>query len=249
MRFPNIVGVMVVGLSLLTTACGADTAGAAPKAAAADAKASIAERLGVKVEDIQPSPIPGLYQVVSGTDVGYVSEDGRFYVDGDIFDMDTRANLTDRSRRAGRLAVMAGVRDEDTIVFAPAEVKHTITVFTATDCGYCRKLHAEMAELNRLGVKVRYLMYPLGGPGTKSWQQAQMVWCSADRNDALTRAKLGQQISAKPCKNPIQEQYELGQQAGVGGTPAIVTEQGDLIGGYMPAARLVERLKALAAQG
>lgn len=250
MRLTSLAMAAVIGLTLLSTsACGADTGKAAAGPDEATVKAAVAERLGIKVEDIQPSPVPGLFQVVSGTEVGYVSEDGRFYVDGDIFDMETRVNLTDRSRRAGRLAVLAGVREEDAIVFGPQDVKYTVTVFTAVDCGYCRRLHSEMAELNRLGVKVRYLMYPLGGPGTNSWQQAQAVWCSADRKDALTRAKLGEKITAKPCADPVAAQYELGREAGVNATPAIVTEGGDLIAGYMPAQRLVERLKMLAAQG
>lgn len=249
MRLTSLAATLAVGLSLATTsACGADAAkgGARPEA---EVKADIAKRLQIKPEDISPSPVPGLWEVASGTDVGYVSADGRYYVDGDIFDMDSRVNLTDQRRKGARAALMRGVKDSEAIVFAPKDVKYTINVFTDVDCTYCRKLHAEIDELNRLGVKVRYLMYPRNGPGTPAWKTAEAVWCSADRNDALTRAKRGERVAAAECKDPVADQYRLGQEAGINATPAIITEQGDLIAGYMPAPRMVERLKALAGQG
>ncbi len=249
MRLTSLAATVAVGLSLATTsACGADASKAQP-GAEADVKAKIAERLDVKPEDIRPAPIPGLWEVSSGTEVGYVSQDGRYYLDGDVFDMDSRVNLTDQRRKGARAAVLKDVKDSDTIVFAPKDVKYTVNVFTDVDCTYCRKLHAEIGELNRLGVKVRYLMYPRNGPGTAAWKQAAAVWCSADRNDALTRAKRGEQISAPTCRDTVADQYRLGREAGINATPAIITEQGDIIAGYMPAPRMVERLKVLAGQG
>lgn len=211
-----------------------------------DVRAKIAERLDVKPEDIRPSPVPGLFEVVSGSDVGYVSADGRFYVDGDVFDMETRANLTEERRKVGRAALLKGVRDEDTIVFAPKGYKYTVNVFTDVDCGYCRKLHAEITELNRLGIKVRYLMYPRNGPGSEAWTKAEAVWCSANRNDALTRAKRGEVVTAKACDAPVARQFELGRELGIRGTPGIITDRGDYVAGYMPAQRLAEHLKSLA---
>jgi len=217
--------------------------------AGADARAAIAERLDVKVEDIRPSPVPGLYEVASGTEVGYVSSDGRFYIDGDVFDMQSRANLTEERRVGARAELIKSVRDDQAIVFAPKGSVYTITVFTDIDCGYCRKLHSEMAELNKLGVKVRYLMYPRTGPGTESWKKAESVWCSADRNDALTRAKRGEAVQPRSCENPVAAQFELARKLGIRGTPGIITEQGQYITGYLPAPRMVEHLKMLAGQG
>ena len=109
-------------------------------------------------------------------------------------------------------------------------------MFTDVDCQYCRKLHSDMAELNKLGVRVRYMFYPRTGPNTESWRKAEVVWCSADRNDALTRAKAGAQLDMnKTCgPTPVAREYALGQSIGVRGTPAIVTESGDFISGYMP---------------
>ena len=212
-------------------------------------RARLAEQLEVAPDEIRPSPVPGLYEVASGADVGYVSVDGRFYIDGDLFDMATRSNLTDQRRVTARAALLKAVPDDQTVVFAPKGYKYTVDVFTDIDCGYCRKLHAEINELNRLGVRVRYLMFPRTGPGGDSWRKAEAVWCSADRRDALTRAKRGEAVTAKACANPVEKQYELGKQLGLRGTPGIITEQGQYIPGYLPAQQLVERLKALEATG
>jgi len=229
MRFLSLAATAVFGAALVAAAA------TGAEAAKADTRARIAERLDVKPEDVKPSPVPGLYEVVSGTEIGYVSEDGRFYIDGDVYDMESRANLTESKRTASRASLLKSVRDQDTIVFAPGAYKYTIDVFTDVDCTYCRKLHTDMPELNRLGVRVRYFMFPRGGPGSPSWKKAEAVMCSADRNDALTRAK--------------RRQYELGRDLGIRGTPGIFTEGGDYIYGYMPPARLVEQLKALANKG
>lgn len=208
-----------------------------------DVRAEIARRLEINVEDIRPSPIDGLYEVRSGAEVGYVSTDGRFYVDGDVFDMQSRANLTEASRQQGRVALLAQVNDRDAIIFSPAgAAKYTLTVFTDVDCTYCRRLHQEMGELNRLGIRVRYLMYPRGGVGTEAWSKAEAVWCSADRKDALTRAKRGETIKAGRCETPVAAQYALGQQLGIRGTPGIFTDQGDYLAGYLPAAQLAAYL-------
>jgi len=221
----------------------------AETAPSGDTIAGIAERLGIAAEDIRPSPVPGLYEVASGTEIGYVSTDGRFYIDGDVFDMKTRSNLTESRRKGAREEMVQSIRDDQTIVFSPKGYLYTINVFTDIDCGYCRKLHAEIGELNRLGVRVRYLMYPRSGPGGEAWQKAVSVWCSADRNDSLTRAKRGEAVQARTCDNPVADQFELGQKLGIRGTPGIITESGDYIAGYMPAPRLVEHLKSLAAGG
>jgi thiol:disulfide interchange protein DsbC len=215
------------------------------EAPAADVRAEIARKLEVDVENVRPSPVPGLYEVSHGMEVGYVSTDGRFYIDGDVFDISSRVNLTESRRTGARAALVKGVRDDQTIVFAPKGYKYTVNVFTDIDCGYCRTLHAEIAELNRLGVRVRYLFYPRSGPGSPSWAKAEAVWCSADRNDALTRAKRGEEIVTGKCDTQVAQQYQLGQELGIRGTPGIVTERGEYIPGYLPAPRLVERLRQL----
>jgi thiol:disulfide interchange protein DsbC len=217
--------------------------------AATDPRAALVKLLpaGTKLDDLKPAPIPGIYEFTQGADVSYITSDGKFYLDGNIYDMASRANLTESVRARARMALLGSVPESEMLVFSPKNPLYTITVFTDVDCQFCRKLHGDMAELNRLGVRVRYLFFPRTGPNTESWRKAEVVWCSTDRNEALTRAKAGAQLDMnKTCgPTPVAREYALGQSMGVRGTPAIVTESGDFINGYMPPRELLQAIKQL----
>lgn len=129
------------------------------------------------------------------------------------------------------------------VIFAPAKYDHTVTVFTDTECGYCRKLHREIADYGAQGIRVRYVFFPRAGVGSGSYKEAVSVWCSDDRQRAMTEAKSGKKLAAKSCKNPVKKHMEVGELLGISGTPAIVLESGDLVPGYVPAKRLAEMLK------
>jgi thiol:disulfide interchange protein DsbC len=204
---------------------------------------------GSKLEDLRPSPIPGIYEYSQGAEVSYLTADGKYFIDGNVYDMHTRENLTEERRTKARIAMINAVPESQMLIFSPKNPQYTITVFTDVDCQYCRKLHSEMAELNKLGIRVRYMFYPRTGPNTESWRKAEAVWCSEDRNAALTRAKAGGAVdTTKSCgPTPVAREYALGQSIGVQGTPAIVTEGGDYINGYMPPQELVKQLRDLQA--
>jgi thiol:disulfide interchange protein DsbC len=210
-----------------------------------DIRAELASKIpGAKPEELRPSPIAGVYELMRGTDIAYVSTDGKYVITGDLYDMVSNDNLTESRRRAARLKLLQGVPESDMLVFSPRDPKETITVFTDIDCGYCRKLHSEIADYNKLGIRVRYLFYPRSGPDTESWTKAVEVWCSPNRNDALTRAKRGEKLKTKPCaRSPVQRHYELGQEFALSGTPAIVTSTGELLPGFVPPAPLAKHLK------
>jgi len=199
---------------------------------------------GVKPSDVSNSPIPGLYEVTMGGLIAYVSEDGKFLVSGDVYDLASQTNLTAERRSSARAKALAAVREEDMIIFSPPNPKMTVTVFTDVDCGYCRKFHSQIAEYNKAGIRVRYMSYPRTGPGTSSWAKSESVWCAADRKDALTRAKRDEAVKSKSCGDAlIKRQYELADDLGVEGTPAIFTTSGDYVGGYLPPAQLVEAIQ------
>jgi thiol:disulfide interchange protein DsbC len=202
---------------------------------------------GSKLDDLKPSPLPGIYQFVQGAEVSYLTADGKYFLDGNVYDMASRTNLTEVLRSRARAALISAVPESQMVIFSPKNPLYTITVFTDVDCQYCRKLHSEIAEINKLGVRVRYMFYPRTGPNTESWRKAEVVWCSADRNEALTRAKAGAQLDMnKTCgPSPVAREYQLGQSIGVRGTPAIVTDGGDFIDGYMPPHELVQAIKQL----
>ena len=219
----------------------------AASAVQADTRADIAKKFpGATANDIQPAPVPGLFELRRGGDIAYVTPDGRYALTGDLYDLGSNKNLTEARRRELRREMLAAVPDSQTLVFSPKDPKYTITVFTDVDCGYCRKLHSQIAEYNRLGVRVRYLFFPRSGPDTESWHKAESVWCSADRNDALTRAKRGETLKAKPCgPTPVAKEHQLGEDIGVQGTPSIVLANGEMLPGYVPPAMLVDHLKSI----
>ena len=198
---------------------------------------------GEKPDSITPSAIPGLFEVVIGGQVLYVSEDGRFVVQGDILDLGSRANVTENRRGELRGQVISAMSEQDMVVFAPeGPVKHTVTVFTDIDCGYCRKMHSQMAAYNKEGIKIRYLLFPREGLGSESFNKAISVWCATDRLEAMTKAKRGEAVENKTCDNPVQAQYELGQKIGVRGTPSMILEDGEMLPGYVPPTQLAQML-------
>lgn len=238
-RFPALAA------ALLIAVCGAGYA-----FADADPRVELLKVLpaGSKLEDLRPAPIPGIYEFVQGADVSYITADGKFFIDGNVYDMKSRANLTEELRAHARVALVGAVPESEMVIFSPPNPKYTITVFTDVDCQYCRKLHSDMAELNRLGIRVRYLFYPRTGPNTESWHKAEVVWCSPNRNDAFTRAKAGAVLDlgkASSCTTPVKREYELGEAVGVRGTPAIMTDNGEFIAGYMPPRELLDQIKQL----
>ncbi|MFK8030717.1 MAG: DsbC family protein [Gammaproteobacteria bacterium] len=223
----------------------ADSSGPATISSTLDLDAVRKKFPALSPDDIAEAPVPGWFEIDSGGQVLYISGDGKYALRGDLIDLETRVNLTDLRRNTARQNLMASIGQEDMIVYSPeGETKHQITVFTDVDCGYCRKLHQEMDAYHQEGIEIRYLFYPRSGPNTASWEKAASVWCSDDRNEALTKAKAGERLSPQQCDaSSINDQFEAGRKVGLRGTPAIVTESGELISGYMPAKALVTRIE------
>jgi thiol:disulfide interchange protein DsbC len=235
------------GVSAAVSMAAEPAAKASDAKPAGDPRAIIAAKFpGVKPEEIKPAPIPGMYEVAMGADTAYVSADGKYLINGDLYQIDSRTNLTEANRSDMRRKAIAKLDERDMIIFSPAAPKYTVTVFTDVECAYCRKLHSEIAEINKLGVRVRYMAYPRAGPGTDDWHKMESVWCSKDRKSAITHAKQGEDVKSPDCgTTPVAKQYALGEKIGVNGTPAVFTDSGDYIGGYLPAAKMLEQLQAL----
>ncbi len=230
-----------IGLALALSAAAADDGSQLSKAEIA------AELNNVEASDITESPLPGFYEVSVGSNVAYVSKDGRYFVQGELYDLETSENLTEERRASKRVDMLASVDADSTIVFSPeGEVRHTITMFTDIDCGYCRQFHREMEQVNALGIEVRYLSFPRTGPDSESWSKAEKVWCADDRNTAMTRAKLGGNVPEASCaETPVASHYELGNAVGVRGTPSIYSAGGVHLGGYLAPEKLAQQLEEL----
>ena len=263
---PRLITAALLGALSLTACAQAPQAPAADKPAAAKpatastaasgsaedrARAAIAKlNPRAKVEYVGAAPLPGFREVIAGGQLLYVSDDGRYLMQGAVLDLEAQEDLMQNSPALAehRRKLIATIPHAERIVFAPPNAKYTVTVFTDIECGYCRKLHGEVGELNRLGIAVEYLAFPRMGLGSQDHKDMISVWCAPDRKRALTEAKSGKSVPARDCKNPVTMEYDVGQRIGVTGTPAIYSADGVQLGGYLPPAMLRAKLDELAAR-
>ena len=202
---------------------------------------------GLKVESIKTSEIPGLYEVqFANGPLIYSTVKGDHFILGDMFGVgpDGYVNLAEKRRDGERVEQLASVKPEDMIIFSPeGETRATVTVFTDVSCFYCQKLHKEVPELNKRGVEVRYLGYPRAGVSSEAFRQLASAWCADNKQETMTALKNRQSVPENVCPdNPVAAHYQLGQKMGVRGTPAIVTETGQMIPGYQSADDLIVTL-------
>lgn len=204
---------------------------------------------GSKVAAPEGSPVSGLYLTSIDGVSGYVSADGRYFIVGDMLDLKTRTNVTEEGKKAKRRELLKKIGTDEVIVFGPEKAKYTVTVFTDADCPYCRKFHEEVPELVKRGIAVRYVAFPRAGPGSRTWETMNRVWCAKGRREALERAVRAEEVSAeKSCSDAvIAKQYAVGQQLGIPGTPMIVMSDGTSIGGYMSAEKVVAAVEGRSA--
>lgn len=222
---------------------------ASPGSPAANARGAILSiNPQVSIESVADAPLPGFQEVIVSGQVLYVSDDGRYVLQGSLFDASERRDLSQVGLSQLRRRLLSEVPEDQRIVFAPANPKYTVSVFTDVECGYCRRLHEEIDEYNKRGIAIEYLAFPRMGPGSEDFRLMESVWCADDRRKALTDAKRGARVPARTCDNPVAAHYALGQRAGLTGTPMIVAEDGAQMPGYMPPDALLSALERLEAE-
>ncbi|GMR06021.1 MAG: bifunctional protein-disulfide isomerase/oxidoreductase DsbC [Gammaproteobacteria bacterium] len=217
-------------------------------ALATEIPADIKKRLdiivpGYDANSVKATPISGLYEFIGDGSVLYISQDGRYIVNGNIIDLEDKINLTEKTQNKVTQQLIDDYDEKEMIIFAAeGKTRDTITVFTDVDCPYCAMLHKEVPKLNKAGITVRYLMYPRAGPGSPTFIKSVSAWCADDQKKALGIAKEGGELEARTCDNPVQEQFDLGQKIGVTGTPTLILENGKILPGFLPADQLIKLL-------
>ncbi len=186
-------------------------------------------KLGLTNAEIQDAPVAGMKTVISTSGVLYLSEDGKYLVQGPVYDVSGSqpVNITNKLLM-GKLNAL----EKEMIVYKAAQEKHVITVFTDITCGYCHKLHEEMSDYNALGITVRYLAFPRQGVNSQAEKDMKSIWCAKDRNKAFDAAIKGSAVTPASCDLDITKHYALGVQFGIQGTPAVLLTDGTLIPGY-----------------
>ena len=219
---------------------------AAEKPEDATARAALQQLVPqIKIDTVEAAPLPGYRQAIVGSQVVYVSDDGKYMLQGTLYDVQNKRDLTSSRLAVDHKRKVDAVPESKRVVFAPPKPKYKVTVFTDLDCGYCRKLHSQIADYNKLGIEVDYLFFPRSGLNSPSYDKAVSVWCAKDRNAAFTAAKAGKTPTPAKCDNPVAEEYKLGAQVGVDGTPTIFAPDGTKIGGYLSPAEMQAKLENL----
>ena len=193
---------------------------------------------GTQPTSIDETAVPGLYEVSYGSTVLYFNKDATIMFRGDLIDVNTRENLTEKKRGEARSALLKSMDESKMIVYPAKNEKTKVIVFTDIDCPYCVKLHREMADYNAEGITIQYMAYPRAGIPSSSYTKAVNVWCSDNPQKAMGDAKEKLDIPEKTCDNPVAQQFQLGQALGVSGTPSLFLEDGTSLPGYVPAKRL-----------
>ncbi len=205
----------------------------------------LSQRIGnAKIDDVSETKIEDVWQVQLGDRYVYLLDGGKYALMGDLVNLENGRNLTEIARRTSVVALLSVFRDEDLVVFeAEGETRTTLDVFTDTSCPYCQKLHGEIDKLQAAGIRVRYLPYPRGGSSGPGYQTLKSVWCADDRKLAMTDAKNNRFDGLPPgdCTRSamIDRGYQVGNQVGISGTPALFTSGGEKIEGYRPYQELI----------
>lgn len=202
---------------------------------------------GAEIIDITKTPVKGIYKLeLEDMQSVYLSSDGNFVIIGEIFQItgDGLLNVTEMERDVERRNIISEINDSELISFPAENELFSVVIFTDIDCGYCRKLHGEISEYNKLGISINYAAFPRSGLQSESYSKIVGAWCSKNPAKTLTGLKQGKDMSLTYCENhPVEKHYRLGRKIGVTGTPAIISSSGQLIPGYVPAKDLLSRLQ------
>jgi thiol:disulfide interchange protein DsbC len=196
------------------------------------------EQLIGPVDQVNKSPMPGLYEVVTGDHIFYTDKGAQYLIDGSMFDLKLRRNLTEARSKVLFAVDFNKLPLELAVKKVKGNGSRKMAYFTDPNCGYCKKLEHELQDVN--DVTLYLFLYPIFDG---SAEKVQGVWCSEDKVKAWDDLMLkGVQPAAGKCDAPIAKVLELGKRLKVNGTPALVFANGVINPGYMPAAELDKAL-------
>jgi len=178
------------------------------------------------LESVRTAPVEGFLELVANGEVLYLSRDGKHVFQGNLLQVDGARNLTEASRADLRKQRIEGAASDSLIRYEAESARHRITVFTALDCGYCRRFHQGIEELLALGISVDYVLIPLAGEGSAVDATSRSVFCAADRRSALDRAMRGESLDAAMCPSGYDAGKALARALGINRTPTFIAADG-----------------------
>lgn len=209
-----------------------------------EVKAKVEAFLGAPaVSSVRAVPYGGLYEVVLTTgEVVYTDEKVSYILTGSIIDTAKREDIT--AKRMDELARIdfSALPLDRAIKIVRGKGTRVMATFEDPNCTFCKKLAKELQSVDDVTIYV--FLYPILGPD--SVDKAKRIWCAPDRAQTwvawMTEGKPIPDAASCDTK-AIEQNMALGEKLRVLGTPTIFLASGDRLGGYLPAAKLEERLK------
>lgn len=210
-----------------------------------DIRKAVASLLGadITVNAVRKLGALGLYEIQIGNDILYSDEKGSYLLQGEIYDVKAKRNLTD-----DRKSKLSQIKFSDLPLSLAVKTvrgngKRVFATFEDPNCGYCKKLAKDMAGVT--DVTIYTFLYPILSPD--SAEKSEAIWCAPNRAKAWYDWMVNG-AAAKPanCDNVIDKVMALGRKLNVRGTPTIFLANGERIPGAVPAAQLEAALNRVA---
>jgi protein-disulfide isomerase len=153
--------------------------------------------------------------------------------------------VAESQRASFRASYLYSGPGNEAIVFGPQSPNYTVTVFTDPGCEHCAQIVSDLPQINAMGIRVRFLAYPLQGPESHEGKLLKNVWCATpnERPGALKKAMLGEPVPEASCNSrSVVYQYATARKLGLFAAPTIMTDQGEIIGGYLTPSELLTKL-------
>jgi len=201
---------------------------------------------GVKVDGVRKAGALNLYEVQIGGDLLYTDEKASYLINGDIFDLKAKKNLTDERKQKLSQIQFSDLPLDLAVKQVKGNGKRVVATFEDPNCSYCRKLAKELQGMNN--VTIYTFLYPILSPD--STEKAKNLWCASDRAKAWNDLMIdGKQPASANCDHPTSKVVAFGQKLNIRGTPTIFFADGSRAPGYMPAVALEKALDRGSATG
>lgn len=240
------------GLAAVFTACTLAAAGApafaqggavqmpVPEAAI---KRSLKERVPNigEIDEINRTPLPGIYEVRVDTDLFYSDAEGNFLFTGDLIDTRKKRNLTEERKEKLLAIAFDDLPLKDAFTIVRGNGKRKVAVFEDPNCGYCKRFERDLQKIDN--VTVHMFLYPILGSDSAS--KSRSIWCAKDR----AKAWMDWMVRDVPPKGDhscdltaINRVLEFGKKHKITGTPTLIFADGSRVPGAIPATEVEKML-------
>ena len=205
----------------------------------------------IRIDAVEPSPMPGIYQVIAQNQIVYVDASGDHMIVGNMMDTRTKQNLSAQAIDAHESIDFKSLPLDEAIKIVKGDGSRKMALFADPDCPYCKRLEQDMSASTN--VTIYLFLFPLEQVHPHALADAKAIWCAPDRASAWTNWMVSQTPipTGGSCANdPIGKIAVLARSLGVHATPTMFLENGRRIGGLIPQSQLQQMLaQASAAAG